>query len=236
MRKAYLACVVLTAFCAATAHAGRRGPANRNQQAPQSPPTPAPAIINPAEAPSVNLTRFLSAHLAALADISAAAQPASVAYRTDLTLLHAAFQVQGASATPDQKSTHESALRVCDILTAAVDERDKAAANLASSQQVPGAQDVKDVRVSTARARRGYGNATRANNAKEASKNSQPDPRTAFMNSAATNAWTTRLAQLRQQIDNAYAQELAIERQNSAPKAPQPPANPSPAVMSPSPS
>lgn len=168
----------------------------------------------------------MQAHIAALSDITPAGQPASVAYRTDVSLLRAAFQAQAATAAPEKKATYTAALRACDVLAAAIDEHDKAAANYASAQAGPTTEEVKDVRISTVRARRGYGKATRANNAKEAAANNQPDSKQAFMNSAAFNAWTTRVGQLRQQIDSAYAQAIAIEQQAAASSTPAPAASP----------
>jgi len=216
MRSSY--CFLALCLClllAATAEAAKRG--GRHQLDSDSPtPTPTPAaIINPADPPSANLTRFMQAHLAALSDITAAGGPASIAYRTDVSLLRAAFQAQATSAPSEKKSTYVAALRACDVLTAALEERDKAAANYAAAQSGPSSQDVKDVRLSTVRARHGYGKATRANDAKETAANNQADPNAAFMNSASVNAWTTRVAQLRQQIDSVYAQEIAIEQQAS---------------------
>jgi hypothetical protein len=51
-------------------------------------------------------------------------------------------------------------------------------------------------------------------------KNNQPNDKSTFVNSAVLNAWTTRLGQLRQQIDTAYAQELSIEQQNAGANTP----------------
>ena len=215
--------LLLVTAVSITSQAGRpaRGP-KRNRTKTQPSASPAQAIIDPAEPPSANLTRFIGAHMAALNDLSAASQPGVTAYRTDLSLLRAAIQAQDSAAPPAARSTYGAALRVCDLLGTAVDEHDKNAAQLATSQQVRGAQDIKDVRISTARARHGYGNATRANNAKEMAQNSQAGANEAFMNSALVNAWTTRLAELRQQIDAAYAQELRIEQQNAAFSSPSP--------------
>jgi hypothetical protein len=225
---------VFVAFAVITAHAGKPGRGGRQHPAAENKPaaTPPPAIINPADPPSANLTRFIGAYMGALADLSAASQQATVVYRTDLSLMRAAIQAQGSAAAPPKRSTYEAALRVCDLLTAAIDEHDKNASSLASSQQVAGAQDIKDVRISTVRARHGYGRATRANNAKEMAENNQPSDKDAFVNSALLNAWTSRLTQLRQQIDTAYAQELSIEQQNAGANTPVAPA----VVNSPAPS
>lgn len=202
-------------------------PGKRNGRRHQESGSPTPvAIIHPADPPSANLTRFMQAHLAALSDITAAGGPASIAYRTDVSLLRAEFQAQATTAPSEKKSTYTAALRACDVLAAAIEEREKAAANYASAQSGPTTQDVKDVRLSTVRARHGYGKATRANNAKEAAANNQADSNAAFMDSASLKAWASRAAQLRQQIDSVYAQEVAIEQQASA-------SSPIPAAASP---
>lgn len=147
-------------------------------------------------------------------------------YRNDLSLMRVTFQASFTTSLPEKKPIYQSALIVCDALLLTIDEHDKAAANLRASQQVHGVPDVKDEKITTLRARHGFGKATRANNHKEAADNkrtaAQANKDDAFMNSAVTNAWATRLAQLRQQIDAAYARELTLEQQPAASPPPAP--------------
>ncbi len=139
-------CVVI----ATTSEAGKRHrPAGAGDSAATPTPAPPPAIINPVELPSANPTRFMQAHVAALSDITPAGRQASIAYRTDVSLLRTAFQAGAAAATPEKKATYSAALRACDVLAAAIEEHDKAAADYASAQAGPDTHDVKDVRIST---------------------------------------------------------------------------------------
>ncbi len=209
----FFPCLLTLSLCLVSAlnsEGGRRG--RRQRAAAEASLGPTAPLINPADSPSANLTRFLQAHIAALTDITPEGESGSVYYRTGVSLLRAAFQSQSSTVPPEKKATYTAALRACDALGGAIDERDKAAANYASSQTGTSPQDVKDVRISTMRARHGYGKATQANNEKEAAANNQPDTNQSFMNSAALTAWTTRVAQLRQQIDAAYAEEIATEQ------------------------
>lgn len=213
LRMRLFPCLLTLSLClvfATNSEAGRRG--RRQRAAAEASLGPTAPLVNPADPPSANLTRFLQAHIAALTDITPEGESGSVYYRTGVSLLRAAFQSQSSTAPPEKKPTYTAALRACDVLGGAIDERDKAAADYASAQAGSSPQDIKDVRISTVPARHGYGKATRANNAKEESANTQPDANQSFMNSAALTAWTTRVAQLRQQIDAAYAQEVATEQ------------------------
>ncbi len=222
----FLACLLtlsLCHVCAINSEAGRRG--RRHQAEAGSFSMPAEAVIDPTDPPSANLTRFMQVHVPLLSDITPAGKPASIIYRMDVLLLRTALQTQNATAPPEQKAAYVAALKACDVFAAAIEERDKAAANYASAQTGASPQDVKDVRTNTVRAQNGYGNATPSNNAKETAANSQPDSNQSFMNSAALTAWTTRASQLRQQIDAAYAQEIALEQPVAA----------SPATATPSP-
>ena len=215
----------LCLVCAINAEAGRRG--RRHQAEAGSFLMPAEAVIDPNDPPSANLTRFMQVHVPVLADITPAGKPASIIYRMDVLLLRTSFQSQSATAPPERKAAYVAALKACEVFAAAIEERDKAAANYASAQTGASPQEVKDVRTSTVRAENGYGNATPSNNAKETAANSRPDSNQSLVNSAALTAWTTRASQLRQQIDVAYAEEIALEQPVAASSA-TPTATPTP--------
>jgi hypothetical protein len=220
----FLACLLTLSLChvlGINSEAGSRG--RRHQAEAGSFSMPAEAVIDPTGPPSANLTRFMQVHVALLSDITPAGKPASIIYRMDLLFLRTAFQTQSATAPPEQKAAYVAALKACDIFAAAIEERDRAAAIYASAQNGASPQDVQDVRTSAVRAQNGYGNATPSNNAKETAANSRPDPNQSFMDSAALTAWTARASQLRQQIDAAYAQEIALEQ-----SVPASPATPTP--------
>lgn len=212
-------CCLLIVGYAVAALAGRpaHGGKGQKQREVNSPPAPAAAAINPGEPPSASLGRFIGSHLAPLSSLSPETQGVSAAYRNDLSLMRVTFQANFTASAPEKKPIYQSSLMVCDALLMTIDEHDKAAADVAASQQVHGVPDVKDEKITTLRARNGYGKATRANNRKEAADNKRTANRAntndAFMNSAVTNAWAARLAQLRQQIDAAYARELTLEQQ-----------------------
>ena len=226
-----VAAFLMLALLCTSAEAGRRHGGRRGQPGtpPATPAATAASVMNPADPPSINLNRFITAHFHCLSSISGNNQPDLTAYRTDLSLLSSTLQAQ--KNLPEKREAAEAGLRICSLLATAIDEHDKTAAQFAAAQSVAGPRDVKDVRISTVRARRGYGRATRANNAKEATVNNQGGSNDGFMNSAAVNAWTTRLAELRRQIDVAYAQEVAIEHGAAAKRAP-PTAAPSPITSS----
>jgi hypothetical protein len=151
--------------------------------------------------------------------------------RTALIEVQADYVARAQLATPADQPMYQAAVAVMNTLIAAIDEHDKAVANFRYSNSVHGAQDKKDAEVTNA-----VGNG-RANNAKQNKENA--DSRRAllakeeFMNKGVIDMWTTRAAQLRAGVEQAYATELVIEKQTVAARsatvaAVAPPAPPKP--------
>jgi hypothetical protein len=92
-------------------------------------------------------------------------------------------------ATPAKQPAFQAALVVCSVLSQAVDERQKAVANLEGSQV-------------------GAGRTGLAKHPKQ-----DVESTNSFFANASRTQWDQRAAQLRQQVEQAYARERAIEAQ-----------------------
>ena len=134
--------------------------------------------------------------------------------RTALIEVQVDYVAKAQVATPADQPMYQAAAAVMHTLIAAVDEHDKAVANFRYSKSVHGPQDTKDSELTNA-----VGNG-RANNAKQNKENADSRrellAKEDFMNKGVIDTWTTRAAQLRASVEQAYATEFVIEKKTIA--------------------
>jgi hypothetical protein len=136
--------------------------------------------------------------------------------RTRVTDLRARFADHWAKAPEPKKPIFEAAVRVCDAVSSAMDEREKAIASLQGSAAVHGPSDLGAHRLDLP-TRGGIGTAIlvdehiarerheEENRKEEARQNDN------FLTTQLKTQWTQRAIQLRQQIDQLYARERQAE-------------------------
>lgn len=158
--------------------------------------------------PSVALSRFGGAHLD---QILAPIDQNVPLPRNELMQLRGSFLEWKAKAPPNEQSAWQVAVAVCDALNSAMDEREKARANLESSSAVHGASDLGARRKDHLRNRREWERERRegANRKQDAAQND------AFLDSTLRTNWTQRAIQLRQHIVSLHIQLQELERQSA---------------------
>jgi len=170
----------------------------------------------PPPKPSDVISLFFHNHLDRI--LSPIGQPKPVPLpRARVTQLREQFIDQGSKAPEPKKPMYEAAIAVCDAVSAAMDEREKAIASLQGSAAVHAPSDLgahrKDIP-----SRGGLGTAMLADTTvqREAHEeaNRQQDARQTdnFFTVQQKNQWTQRALQLRQQIDGLAARERDAER------------------------
>jgi len=171
----------LTLICAvavSNAHAGKK---HRGYQ-----PPPANQPIAPGALPSSVLQPFLDARLNII--LAPMGQP-GLKHPEAVDDLKSSITDGMTKATPAKQPAFQAALVVCSVLSQAVDERQKAVANLEGSQV-------------------GAGRTGLAKHPKQ-----DVESTNSFFANASRTQWDQRAAQLRQQVEQAYARERAIEAQ-----------------------
>lgn len=172
-----------------------------------------PAASAESEAPSVRLSRFVTAHLDQI--LAPVGQQASLP-RPELSQLRASFLEEEAKAPERKRAQYQSAIAVCDALGQVMDEREKFVAATETSTSAPVVEEVHDARVSLPRRGRGSGKAARAALHQQESQNQQAQDKaaqkTAFLDSGKTKQWAERAAGLRQNIQQLMARQQEAER------------------------
>lgn len=229
--KLKLASLVALVVLVATGFAGKPHKA-RGKTPPQQDAATQPqlSVAPPAAAqpPSVRLGQFLAARL----DQILAPLDQQVALpRTELMQLRQSFVDQGTKAPQPENALYQSALSVCDAISAAMDEREKAAATFRNASNTPGIQEVHDTTVRLPRHGRGSGKAARAAMHQERYENQQHQAEAAqkgaFLSSHYLKQWGDRSIVLRQHIQQLSSRERDAERAIEEARSAKPPAAPS---------
>jgi hypothetical protein len=176
----------------------------QQKPAQQPPPRPPPK-------PSDLLSMFFHNHLDRI--LSPIGQPKPVPLpRVRVTELREQFTNQGSKAPEAKKPMYEAAVAVCDAISYAMDERQKAIASLQGSAAVPAPSDLGAHRTDLSRnpwiadlqlQREGHEEQNRKQEARQTDN---------FFTTQQKNQWIQRTIQLRQQIDRLYAREREAER------------------------
>jgi hypothetical protein len=150
-----------------------------------------------------------------------------------ITELREQFVDQFSKAPDTDKSMYQAAVSVCDAVSAAMDERQKAIATLQASRAVRAPSDLgarrKDIPT-----RGSLGDAELAGlelqreAQEEQNRKQEAHQNDAFFNSQLKTNWSQRATQLRQNINALYARERDAERMADQAKAAAVPAAPSP--------
>jgi hypothetical protein len=184
----------------------------------------------PPQKPSDLLSLFFHNHLDRI--LSPIGQPRPVPLpRARVTELREQFIDQGSKAPEPKKPMYQAAIAVCDAVSAAIDEREKAIASLQGSAAVHAPSDLGAHRKDIPN-RGGIGTAMLADATlqreahEEANRKQEARQTDNFFTVQQKNQWTQRALQLRQQIDRLYAREREAEREPDQPAA----ANAGPAV------
>ena len=169
------------------------------------------------------LSLFFRNHLDRI--LSPIGQPKPVPLpRARVTQLREQFADQWSKAPDVDKPMYQAAVAVCDAVSAAMDERQKAIASLQGSAAVHGPSDLgahrKDIPTRGTRAdaqlaglelqREGH---EEQNRKQEAAQNDN------FFNTQLKTNWSQRAAQLRQNINALYSRERDAERSGQQPAA-----------------
>jgi hypothetical protein len=180
-----------------------------------------------------------SAHLRVLIDhtlpqLTSAVRNKNPANRTALTEAQADWTALAQTAPPAKQATYAAAANVVQMLIAAEDEHATAVANFHYSNNVHGAQDKQDSRISNG----GQAPGTAfANNAKQNKENAdfrkELLQKEEFMNKGAIAEWNARLAQIQTAVEQAYMAELVTEKQMVAAQKAAPTPAPPPASTQP---
>ena len=164
--------------------------------------------------PSVALGRFGQAHLdRILAPID---QNVNLP-RNELTQLRGSFTVWMAKAPPNEQPAWRAAFDVCDALSNAMNEREKARASFQNSSRVPGATDLHARRKDRPR----YWEYRRERDEREQRKQEEKE-KDVFLNRTLQTHWVQRALQLRQTIERRYVglQQLELQAQQTVGQPP----------------
>jgi hypothetical protein len=183
--------------------------------------------------PSELLSLFFRNHLDRI--LSPIGQPKPVPLpHARITQLREQFADQFSKAPDKDKSMYQAAVSVCDAVSSAMDERQKAIASLQASRAVHAPSDLgaqrKDIPT-----RGSLGDAELAGLElqreahEEQNRKQEARQNDAFFNTQLKTNWSQRAAQLRQNINALYARERDAERMADQAKAAPVPAAPSPA-------
>jgi hypothetical protein len=135
----YAAVILVTLFAPVGAHAAKK---HKAPPPPAATPVPLPSASNPAAALSpyiVNLEQLLAFDRAD----STASQPLFTQTAGLLLTLRQELVVEQEKAAPEQKGMFTAAINTADLITAALNDRDTALANLKSSQAVAGGRKLE---------------------------------------------------------------------------------------------
>ena len=181
--------------------------------------------------PSEMLSLFFRNHLDRI--VSDWAAKAGSMPHARITQLREQFADQFSKAPDTDKAMYQAAVAVCDAVSSAMDERQKAIASLQASRAVHAPSNLgaqrKDIPT-----RGSLGDAELAGLELEREaheeQNRKQDARQndAFFNTQLKTNWSQRAAQLRQNINALYARERDAERMAAQAKAAAVPAAPSP--------
>lgn len=208
--------VVLMVFALAVpfgAHA-KKGKGEKEHE-PQATPIPMPSAGNPVEALSpyiINLDQLLAFDRAP----ATAKQPLFTETPGLLTSLRQQFVAEAASALPEKQSLYANAVKTVDLISAALDDRTQALANLKSSQAVGTSSTLEQQarKDNLAQGIHGGGigkaEAVAVERGREKQQIKRADGRAGAsgnaMTSMAMNQWTQRAADWRQRISASYSQ------------------------------
>lgn len=206
---------VLFALCLALALSVTNAPGKPKKKAEAAPAaTPAPDPSNPVEALSpyiTNIDQLLALHRTAPRPAEAMLNEAP----GRLLTLRQEFAMQQSDAPAEKKGRFAAAMKTCDLLTAALTEREKTVANLASSQAVKsgGALNETARKDNLTQGIHGYGWAKAVGSVVERDRERDAEHKAAqetratvnALTSMAENQWSQRAIQWRQAIAGAYA-------------------------------
>lgn len=163
----------------------------------QPPPGPRP--------PSVELGEFGGAHLE---KILAPLERQVALPRSELSQLRQSLTDRRATAPESEKPIYQAAILVCNALSQAMDERDKAVASFQSSAAVHGSFDL-----SAHRKDRPSWKELRRERHEEEKRKEEAAQKDNFLNAQLKSGWQQRTIQLRQNIDRLYGRVKELERQ-----------------------
>jgi len=179
------------------------------------PPAQQPAAPPTAERqpPSVRLSQFTAAHL----DRIVGPLDAGITLpRAELAQLRATLTADLAGASEAEKAQYQTAIALCDAVSQAMDEREKATSNAQASSNAPVAQDTHDVRESLPRHGHGSGKAARAGLHQQENENQQAlgsaAQKSSFLSSIYARQWMERAPLLRQRIQQLSSEQLQAKR------------------------
>jgi len=158
------------------------------------------------DAPSLALSRFGGAHLD---QILAPIDQNVPLPRNELMQLRGSFLEWKAKAPANEQPAWHAAVAVCDALNSAMDEREKARANLESSSAVHGPSDLGARRKDNLR---NWREAERERR-EEANRKQNAAQTDAFLNGTLRTNWTQRAIQLRQHIVSLHTRLQELEPQ-----------------------
>jgi hypothetical protein len=169
----------------------------------QPPPGPRP--------PSVELGEFGGAHLE---KIFAPLEHQIALPRSQLAQLRQSLTDRRVTAPENEKPVYQAALLVCNALSQAMDEREKAIASFQSSAAVHGSFDL-----GAHRKDRPSRKELRRERHEEEKRKEEAAQKDNFLSAQLKSSWQQRTIQLRQNIDRLYGRVRELERQ-AQPQAP----------------
>jgi hypothetical protein len=155
--------------------------------------------------PSVELGEFGGEHLE---KILAPLEHQVPLPRSELSRLRQSFADRRATAPENEKPVYQAALLVCNALSQAMDEREKAVASFQSSSAVHGSFDLN-----ARRKDHPSWKDLRREQHEEQNRKEQSAEKDNFLNSQLKTSWQQRSTQLRQNIDRLYGRVRELERQ-----------------------
>jgi hypothetical protein len=155
--------------------------------------------------PSVELGEFGGAHLE---KILAPLEEQIGLPRSELSQLRQSLSDRRATAPENEKPVYQAAILVCNALSQAMDEREKAVASFQSSAAVHGSFDLNAHR----KDRPSWKDLRRERHEEEKRKE-EAAQKDNFLNAQLKTSWQQRTIQLRQNIDRLYGRVKDLERQ-----------------------
>lgn len=162
--------------------------------------------------PSLALERFGGAHLDQI--LGPIDQNVNLP-RTELTQMRESFLTWKTKAPPNEQPAWSMAVRVCDALNTAMDEREQARGGFDNAMAVHGSYDLNARRADHPRNWREW----ERERHEEENRKQEAAQKDHFLNTTLRTNWTQRAMQLRRQIVSLHTQLQELERQTAQPGA-----------------
>jgi hypothetical protein len=125
-----------------------------------------------------------------------------------LTQLRQSFLDRSSSAPSNEKPAYQAAVAVCNAVSQAMDERERAVSNMQAASSVHGSYDLGEHRKDNPKWRD-----LERERHEEQNRKQEAAEKDNFLNAQLRSNWQQRATQLRQTIDRLYARECEAERE-----------------------